>query len=149
MHADELRSKSGLIVLLDILFVLILVLAARLESSDIKIVIEEAVVVGDQSDVTIIARQENGAFEYLDGSNWISVTGNEDWTREMLTTDCDARCDQFTLTRHSTSEFLILGQTARNIAIKYANDCRVSSQNCRTVPHIIGKDGYRSKRVSE
>lgn len=137
-----MRSRSGIVVLLDVFVILVLVLTARLEDRTVQINVSKFNEYSISAGVTLIARLMDGHYEVLNNKNWEPVNGDELWRTEMLTADCDTSCEPFRMKRHVEMEYLLVGQFARDVAIQHANLCRSDSQSCASVKHFVSPDGY-------
>jgi hypothetical protein len=135
-----------MIVLLDIVVVLVLILAARSEDRTVQVNVGEFPSYGISEGVTLIARSFDGSLELLEKQKWVPVELNEEWREEMLTTDCDERCEPFRQDNHKNLEFLIVGRLASSVAVQHANLCRVNSQTCMSAVHNVSPTGYSYKK---
>lgn len=130
------RSRSGMVVLLDVFAILVLLLASRIISPSIDIAVSADHEMAIESSVTLLQRDAFGDFRYLTRDGWQNVRGDESWLTDMITIDCDLRCLSYEEAGTST-EILIVGVLARNLLFDFYNFCRNEGGACRGRKYFV------------
>lgn len=138
----KIRSRVGVIVLVDILAVLVLLLASRLSSVEMEIELSTNQQVAIEAEVTIVSQTEDSQFEYLTLGGWREFDGSEKWLNQMITLDCKKICDNFIRSDHVKSEMLVVGGLASKLIFTHYNECRKNREVCGSQIYLIEKSDF-------
>lgn len=131
-----------MIVLLDAVFVLVLVLAATIQDRKLRIPIAPDRIMDLEREVTIVGLVPGGQAEVLYRGTWLLVTEGMPWRETMLTLECDANCESRLAPYHIGGAYVVVGETAKDIAFGHIRDCVVSPVDCGVPKGEIGVDGW-------
>ena len=133
-----MKNRTGLVVFVDILMVLIFVIAVR----NIESVPQFEISNNNEIDLVkglVVARYlpSQKSWEIYTSGRWRAVGEDEKWRDSVISVACDERCKKYGISDLSNGAYLVVNKLAHDIGMIYFNKCRSANPPCRKVLFTI------------